>query len=68
MKLDEIYNFDRDHELCKLAAKNYACNSLAKNGILFRCFNNQEAENLKRIMTELYPDVPIFFEILFNNK
>jgi len=58
-----MYDF-RDLDLCARADYEYRTNPFAKDGILFKCFNKEDVDKLKRIMTNLYPHVPVYFKWL----
>jgi len=49
----------RDYALFRKAAWEYHNNPSAANGILFKCFNQEEAMAYKKAMGILYPDVPV---------
>lgn len=50
----------RDLSLFSYAAKQFRENPLARDGILFKCINEDEAIYYKKIMKKLYPDVKVF--------
>jgi len=58
-----IYDF-KDVDLCVRADYEYRTNPFAKDGVLFRCFNKEEADKLKKMMKNLYPHVPVYFKWL----
>lgn len=55
---------DRDLELCHKAYYEYRNNPMAEDGILFKCFNEEETAEVKKIMKGLYPEVPVYFTYL----
>jgi len=55
----------RDIELCEKANYEFHNNPLAKDGVLFKCFNSEEAKLLKNFMNKIYPEVPCYFTYLF---
>ena len=51
---------ERDYVLFRKAAWEFRNNPDAKNGILFKCFNQKEAALYKEAMGQLYPGIPVF--------
>ena len=54
--------------LCDKAKRYYENDPQAKDGIMFKCFNDIDAHEILQEMNRLYPEVPIFFNYLFNTK
>lgn len=58
-----MYEF-RNLDLCERAEYEHRTNPSAKEGILFKCFNKEEVDMLKKMMKSLYPHVPVYFKWL----
>jgi hypothetical protein len=55
----------RNFDLCKKAVSEYRTNPAASDGIMFNCYNEEEVNEIRKIMEKLAPDVKCYFHSLF---